>query len=121
MSNTTLAYYNENAKRFAEGTVGVDFKATQDRFLDSLECVSGSRRAGKIILDFGCGAGRDTKYFLEQGCNVTATDGSEELCRIASEYTGINVKQMLFSELKDIELYDGIWACSSMHISSKSG
>lgn len=114
MSNTTLAYYNENAKRFAEGTVGVDFKATQDRFLDSLEGVSGSSKAGKIILDFGCGAGRDTKYFLEQGCNVIATDGSEELCRIASEYTGINVKQMLFSELRDIEMYDGIWACSSI-------
>lgn len=43
-----------------------------------------------------------------------ATDGSKELCRIASKYTGTEVKQMLFQELAEIEKYDGIWACSSI-------
>lgn len=61
-----------------------------------------------------CGSGRDTKYFLEQGCKVTAIDGSQELCKLASEYTGIPVKHMLFQNLDEKEAYDGIWACSSI-------
>ena len=69
---------------------------------------------GSYILDFGCGSGRDTKYFLEQGYYVEATDGSVELCKRASQYTGIQVKQMLFEELSVVDKYDGIWACSSI-------
>ena len=79
----------------------------QDRFLEKLE-------KGSYILDFGCGSGRDTKYFLEQGYRVEAVDGSAELCRRASQYTGIPVKQMLFEELAAVDKYDGIWACSSI-------
>lgn len=106
-SSTTLDYYNQNAQSFALGTVSVDFHETQDRFLKLLD-------KGSLVLDFGCGSGRDTKYFLEHGMYVEATDGSEELCRIASDYAGIPVKQMLFQELKETEKYDGIWACSSI-------
>ena len=68
----------------------------------------------EFILDFGCGSGRDTKYFLGRGFKVDAIDGSENLCKIASENTGIEVRNMLFSELDAGELYDGIWACSSI-------
>lgn len=105
--NETLEYYNENAKSFVEGTVAVDFEQTQLRFTDKLE-------NGNYILDFGCGSGRDTKYFLGKGFKVDATDGSEELCKKASEFTGIEVKQMLFQELDEVDKYDGIWACSSI-------
>ena len=65
-------------------------------------------------MDFGCGSGRDTKYFLSQGFQVEAIDGSEELCKLATVYTGIPVKNMLFQELNAVEQYDGIWACSSI-------
>ena len=103
----TINYYNENAKAFIEGTVSVEFTRVQDAFLQLLPS------KGKI-LDFGCGSGRDTKYFLEHGYKVDATDGSIELCKLASKYTGINVKHMLFQELTDVEKYDGIWACASI-------
>ena len=106
MTNKTLDYYNQNAKSFIQGTVSVDFKETQDKFLQSL--------TGKTILDFGCGSGRDTKYFIESGYAVTAIDGSEELCKSASAYTGIQVKHMLFQDLNEVDCYDGIWACSSI-------
>ena len=105
--STTINYYNENAKLFIEGTVNVDFVKVQDIFLKLLPSYG-------TILDFGCGSGRDTKYFLEQGYKVDAIDGSIELCKLASEYTGINVKHMLFHELIDVEKYDGIWACASI-------
>ena len=69
---------------------------------------------GARILDFGCGSGRDTKYFRNRGFQVEAVDGSAEFVRIASEYTGINVRRMLFQDLDEVERYDGIWACSSI-------
>ena len=103
----TLFYYNQNAHTFAESTISVDFSETQNRFLNKLI-------PDAHILDFGCGSGRDTKYFFEKGYHVDAIDGSKELCRIASEYTGIEVKQILFQELAEQEKYDGIWACSSI-------
>ena len=109
----TLKYYNENAQSFASGTVSVKFTKVQDKFLEKLN-------PDAYILDFGCGAGRDTKYFLSRGYQVDAVDGSEQLCRIASEYTGIKVRQMLFQELDEKEKYDGIWACASiLHLPKK--
>ncbi|MCI5826882.1 MAG: class I SAM-dependent methyltransferase, partial [Lachnospiraceae bacterium] len=107
MSDKTLDYYNQNADTFFAGTVSVDFKQTQNKFLDFLN-------EEAHILDFGCGSGRDTKYFLEAGMKVDAIDGSEEMCRIASDYTGIEVQQMLFQELDVHDQYDGIWACASI-------
>ena len=69
---------------------------------------------GSCILDFGCGSGRDAKYFLERGYVVEATDGSARMCELASGYAGIEVKNMLFQELAEVDKYDGIWACSSI-------
>ena len=109
----TIDYYNQNAKNFIENTQNVDMHLAQDKFLQLLDSQSS-------ILDFGCGSGRDTKYFLEKGYHVTATDGSAELCKLASAFTGIEVKEMLFQELDDINKYDGIWACSSiLHLPKK--
>ena len=105
--NKTLDYYNNNAKSFIEGTANVEFYEVQDRFLSHLS-------QGASILDFGCGSGRDSKYFLQKGYRVEAIDGSEKLCEMASAYVGIPVKQMLFNELDEMNKYDGIWACSSI-------
>ena len=103
----TIDYYNLNAENFIESTQNVDMHQAQDRFLQLLD-------ENASILDFGCGSGRDTRYFLDKGYRVTATDGSAELCRWASDFTGIEVKEMLFQELDDMGTYDGIWACSSI-------
>lgn len=104
---STLSYYNKKAKEFVSDTVDVTFTEIQDIFLDYIP-------TNGRILDFGCGSGRDTKYFLSKGYDVDAIDGSIELCKIASEHTGISVKQMLFEELDVAEEYDGIWACASV-------
>ena len=71
-------------------------------------------------LIFGCGSGRDTRYFLQKGYRVTALDGSAELCWIAEEKTGIPVIQMDFNDFDEQDQYDGIWACSSiLHLSKQ--
>ena len=59
--NTTLKYYNENAIIFSATTQIVDFSITQDKFLALLQ-------PNAYILDFGCGSGRDTKYFMLNIC-----------------------------------------------------
>lgn len=104
---STLEYYNSKAKDFVSDTVAVAFTEIQDIFLEYIP-------VGGKILDFGCGSGRDTKYFISKGYDVDAIDGSEELCKIAGEYAGIQVKQMLFQELNVSEEYDGVWACASV-------
>ncbi len=105
--NNTLQYYQQHTEEFVSGTVAVDFSQVADRFLQKLP-------TDAHILDFGCGAGRDTKYFLEKGYEVDPVDGSPELCTFASAYTGIPVKCMLFQELNEDQIYDGIWACASI-------
>lgn len=103
----TLTYYNKNAQEFVENTLNVDFLTVQIKFQNKLYMDA-------FILDFGCGSGRDTKYFLDQGYTVEAIDGSAELCKLASTYTGISVKHMLFHDLQEVNKYDAIWACSSI-------
>ena len=103
----TLNFYDQNAEGFASGTLTADMVDTRSRFFAHLPPKG-------IILDFGCGSGRDTKAFLDAGFRVDAIDGSEELCVLASAYTGVTVRKMLFNELDIQERYDGIWACASI-------
>lgn len=104
---STLTFYQNNAKEYAAETAAVDFSATQERFLQYLP-------KGSHILDFGCGSGRDSRYFLERGYRVMATDGCAEFVVLASAYTGLKVKQMLFGELSAVDEFDGVWACASI-------
>jgi SAM-dependent methyltransferase len=106
-TNITLTYYDSNARAFADSTRDVEFSAMRERFTSLLN-------PGAAILDLGCGSGRDTKAFLGAGFDVTATDGSPELCRYAAELTGIPVRNKLFQDLADVGAYDGVWACSSI-------
>ena len=106
----TLDYYNKNAKQYCEQTLIGDFKENYDKFLKEIP-------DNAYILDFGCGSGRDSKYFIDNGYKVKAIDGSIEMCKLASEYINQKVICMKFDELDDIDTYDGIWACSSiLHI-----
>ncbi len=75
---------------------------------------------GARILDFGCGSGRDTKAFLDQGYQVESLDGSVELCKLAEQMTGQSVRHMQFQDFNEMEQYDGIWACASiLHLEPK--
>ncbi len=109
--NATISYYGAHADAFAADTAPVEFSSMQHAFTDKLP-------AGAFILDFGCGSGRDTKAFLDEGFQIEAMDGSEAMCEIASRYASIPVKRAYFQDLDETERYDGIWACSSiLHLS----
>lgn len=105
--NKTIDYYNENAADFCSSTKKADMHSIYNMFEKYL--FEGAR-----ILDCGCGSGRDTKYFLEQDYDVEAIDGSEELCKYASDFTGIDVKNIYFQEICYENEFDAIWACASL-------
>ena len=111
--NQTLLFYTQNADSFFSGTVIADMQEVRKRFTDCLA------KCG-TILDFGCGSGRDTRAFMDDGFQVDAADGSVDMCARASKYTGITVKHMMFNELEAHNQYDGIWACASLlHLPKK--
>src|SRR6056297_2329178 len=66
------------------------------------------------ILDAGCGSGRDSLYFLKQGYEVTAMDGSKKLSQLSSELLDQEVKCMKFEDINYENKFDGIWACASL-------
>jgi cyclopropane fatty-acyl-phospholipid synthase-like methyltransferase len=114
MENQTLNYYNDNASSFLEGTQNASMFEALEEFIQFIP-------SGGKVLDFGCGAGRDSKFLLEQGFLVDAVDGSKELCQAATYFTGVQVKQMDFLDINEILTYDGIWACASiLHLSYQS-
>ncbi len=103
----TIEYYNENAIQFYQNTIYVDFSEIQKNFTQYLP-------QGAKILDFGCGSGRDSKAFIDQGYQVDSLDGSIEMCRLAEQLIGRTVRHMQFQDFDDIDCYDGIWACASL-------
>ena len=103
----TLNYYNEQAEKFVQGTVDVEFSHLQNQFIEMLP-------AGGTILDLGCGSGRDSKAYKNAGFKVIAVDGSEALCKIAGEYIGQEVICCKFQDLEVKEKLDGVWACATL-------
>lgn len=99
----TLTWYEENGQEYADYSCQEDMKYEHKRFTENVP-------AGSLVLDIGCGSGRDTRFFIENGYSVEAADGSAEMCRIASEYTGIQVRNINFNELNEKDRYNGIWA-----------
>ena len=112
--NSTINYYNNNAKEFCEGTLQADMSLCRNMFLKYMV-------ANGHILDAGCGSGRDSKAFQELGYAVSAFDASEEICRFATEYLGQEVQCRRFEDVTEENCYDGIWASASLlHVAKKN-
>ena len=108
----TLEYYQHHADDFFNSTVNVDMRSLYTPFLERIP-------KGGRILDAGCGSGRDSKAFLQQGYRVEAFDATGEMAKLASQHTGLPVKQMTFSDVDAVNRYDGIWCCASLlHVSA---
>ncbi len=105
--STTHDYYEENAEEFFESTVGAE---TEYLYKDFLELIPPHGR----ILDLGCGAGRDSRNFIERGYEVVSVDASTTLALLAKQKLGIDVICKTFDEIDYSEEFDGVWACASL-------
>lgn len=105
--NETLSYYNQNADAFIEGTRNADMSEQYRFFLKYLP-------TGGKLLDLGCGSGRDSAWFASLGFEVSAVDGSEELCKRVRENDGIHALCIQFEELSFVAEFDAVWACASL-------
>jgi 2-polyprenyl-3-methyl-5-hydroxy-6-metoxy-1,4-benzoquinol methylase len=105
--DSTTNYYNKNAKAYFNSTIKVNMLETANHFLSFI------KDKGTII-DIGAGSGRDMKYVKDKGFKVEGIDASQDLCRLASEYSGCRVSCVKIQEWFPDKRYDGIWACASL-------
>ena len=103
----TLEYYQSNAKKFFDGTVSANVTDLYKPFLGLMSDTG-------VILDAGCGSGRDTSFFIRQGFKVIAFDNSSEMVKLASDFTSQDCLLLSFDDINFENKFDGVWACSSM-------
>jgi SAM-dependent methyltransferase len=103
----TLHYYDEKGDAFFKRTVHFDVQELYDFFAEYLPNEA-------HLLDAGCGSGRDSKIFLERGYKVSAFDGSATMSKLASDFTGLEVKHLLFEDMAFENEFDAIWANASL-------
>lgn len=109
----SVEYYNKNAEAFIERTFELDMSYLLNKFIKFIP-------NGGTILDIGCGSGRDSKWFLENGYNVYAIDGSEKFVEHTKSIIGDKAQQCMFDQFRPIDLYgrvvqfDGLWASASL-------
>jgi trans-aconitate methyltransferase len=102
-----MNYYIERAKEFFEDTVNVDMTTLYQEFLPLLT-------PRGLILDAGCGSGRDTKAFIQKKFSVYSIDSSKELAKLAEDLTNQKVEITRFQDFQTNQIFDGIWASASL-------
>ena len=112
----TLDFYQTNAKDFFSQTINVDMQNVYQPFLEYLPKPHLSNQ--QKILDVGCGSGRDSVFFANQGFEVVAIDGSKSLIELAQQTdTRIDWQCLRFDEIAKQSWqnqFTGIWACASL-------
>ncbi len=103
----SVEFYNQNAQQFFSSTVEVDSTSLLDQFVPYLP-------QGGLVLDAGCGSGRDSKRFLDMGYQIDAFDASAPLAALAEELLNQSVTVTIFENFTSSKRYDGIWACASL-------
>lgn len=110
VSTKTIETYDHMAVAFCKGTANHD--VTQN-ITALLEAIRGE--GPHVILDFGCGPGRDLSHFSELGHEAVGLDGSIEFVKIARANTDCEVLHQDFLKLElPFNHFDGIFANASL-------
>ena len=108
----TIESYDSNAETYTTRFQHVDLSEHRRRFLKRLPSPTG------LLLDAGCGPGRDLRLFAQDGFRAIGLDRSAGLLGIARS-AGHDVVE---GDLRDIPFksgsFAGVWACASLlHLS----
>ncbi len=107
MKNSTINYYNLNAQKYFDSTFDKQAITLLKDFCSDLP-------KNSTILDVGCGSGRDSLYFIEQGFKVIAIDASADLAQLASQKIG---QKVIVTKVQDLNIQhkvDAVWAMASL-------
>ena len=106
----TIAEYDCMAAAYRRGTADHDVSQNIAALLEAIE-----GEGPHVILDLGCGPGRDLRRFTALGHVVVGLDGSSELVAMARAETDCEVLHQDFLAL-DLPLarFDGIFANASL-------
>lgn len=99
---TTLAFYASEAEAYAGRSRAPE--------IAWIEVFAAKLPPGGLVLELGCGGGQDSVALLAHGFDLTATDGSPELARQASQRLDRPVQVLLFEDLVAVSAFDGVWA-----------
>ncbi len=108
----TRQYYELHADEYFSATRGVQLTYLWDVFTSELP-------PHALILDLGCGSGRDLRYFSGHGFRVVGLDYSLRLLKLAKNFSHRpvvlgDINRLPFGEL----VFDAVWSVGSLlHIS----
>jgi SAM-dependent methyltransferase len=109
-SARTVAHYDASAQAFREGTWDHDVSQNHAAFLRAI--------AGPppfVLLDLGCGPGRDLAYFRSLGHVAVGLDGSASFVEMARAATGCDVLHQSFLALSlPAGRFHGVFANASL-------
>ncbi len=112
----TLSHYERQAAEFLDATRDHDVSQNIRALLRHIE-----GEAPFMILDFGCGPGRDLKTFTSFGHVAIGLDGAAAFVALARSHTGCEVWQQDFLKL-DLPAgrFDGVFANAALfHVPSQ--
>ncbi len=110
VSAATIENYNRIALAFCKGTENHDVSQNIAALLDAIK-----DDGPHVILDFGCGPGRDLCQFKALGHEVVGLDGSSEFVEMARAKSGCEVLHQDFLNLDlPFARFDGIFANASL-------
>lgn len=117
-TDATLAYYSRHAREYITRANAVDMSRLYAGFEPYLP-------AGSLVLDLGCGGGRDSRRFASLGHQVIALDPCPELLAEARRDTPLDLGRRIHYVVgasPDLPIAgsscSAIWACASLlHLS----
>jgi SAM-dependent methyltransferase len=110
LSRRTLAHYDASAESFREGTRDHDVSQNYAAFLREV-----GGQPPRVLLDLGCGPGRDLAYFKSLGHEAVGLDGAAAFVQMARESTGCEVLHQSFLAMTlPAGRFHGIFANASL-------
>jgi len=110
VSARTLAHYEASAADFWQGTKDHDVSQNYAALLDAI-----GTPPPFVILDFGCGPGRDLAHFRALGHEAVGLEGCRAFCEMARRASGCEVIEQDFLALSlPRRRFDGVFANASL-------
>ena len=108
MQDITDQYYTNNARQFVDSTLYLtsSMQSLYDKFIKRLK--------SNVVLDVGCGSGRDSLYFQCHSLIVTSIDKNKAMANAALENGVENVLNVDLEHFNSDLKYGGVWACASL-------